>query len=269
MACKGTLYFVGAGLSSRHLTREAIEAISSSDLVYIDAYTSFYENDLRDTVIRLLEGRKSEIKTANRSDLEDHSNEKILKPLLEGKTVSIVVVGDPFIATTHQAVRVDVLRLGCRVKYVPGVNVYSYAISLSGLFNYKFGASATIVYPPEEGRQPSVHAYNVIEKNKQNGLHTFLFLDIHPRRGPMTPSHAMEILLSIESSERRNVISPRDRILVLSRLGFADERVYYTRVSDVLGRKWDNPPYSIIVPGKLNRIESEALEVLWLEQHAW
>ena len=261
MACSGKLYFIGMGLSRRQITEEAINALRESDIVIVDMYTSFYGDDLGKVVEDY--ASQARIILAERSTLEEKSRETVLSNLLEGHVLSIVSAGDPFIATTHSYIRVEAKKLGCITRYIPGISIYSYAISLSGLYNYKFGASATLVYPPNDSSEPSPHAYNIIRINKDAGFHTFLFLDISAEKGPMRPNEAVRILLNQEKKYGKQVISQLDRILVLERLGFDGEKVFYLTANDVLERKWDNPPYSIIIPGKLNPVEQEILEVLW------
>ena len=261
MVCRGVLYFVGIGLSSRHITREAEHALREADVIFLDTYTSFYEDDPY-VLIKAMNNNATILK-ASRSDLEEHAVDKVLRKVLEGLRVAIVSIGDPFIATTHNALRADAAKLGCRSRYVPGINVYSYAISVTGLFNYKFGASATIVYPHEPGGEPPSHPYEVLGVNKKAGYHTFFFLDISPDRGPMKPNEAVSILLYLEEKYSKGFIDTEERLLILEKLGHSGERVHLLSAHRVVGRKWNNPPYSIIVPGQLNPVEKEVIEVLW------
>ena len=261
MTCRGVLYFVGIGLSPRHITREAEHVLREVDVIFLDIYTSFYEDDPY-VLIKAMNNNAS-IQKASRSDLEEHAAEKVLRKVIEGLRVAIVSIGDPFIATTHNALRADAVKLGCVSRYVPGINVYSYAISVTGLFNYKFGASATIVYPHERGGEPPSHPYEVLGVNKKAGYHTFFFLDISPDRGPMRPDEAISILLYLEEKHSKKFIDAQEKLLILERLGQSGERVYLIPVYRVVERKWNNPPYSIIVPGQLNPVEKEVIEVLW------
>ncbi len=250
------LYIVGLGLSSKHLTRRALEVLSNADIVFLEKYTSLAPDELFERVYRVAGGRVVEV---CRRELEDENAEVVFKELEKGLNVALAVIGDPFIATTHNYIRIEALRRGFKVEYVPGINIYTYAASLTGLFIYKFGGSATIVYP-RKGLL-SKHPYLVLKSNYERGLHTFFFLDLSEEEGFMKPDEAVKILKEIEKEYKGSLISNNSKIVVLERLGFDDEHVYYTSIGNVLGRNWGKPPYSIIYPGKLHFMEEDSLEL--------
>lgn len=253
----GILAFVGFGLSKFQITSEASATLKDADVVFYETYTSFYYPDIREA-IEELGVRKCNVIGLNRKDLEEDGGKIVFDELEKGRKVAFVVAGDPFFATTHTALKIEALKKGYRVRYVPGINIYSYAVSASGLFNYKFGESATIVY--KRNGILFTYPYVVLSENLKRGLHTFFYLDIDPKLGPLTSSEALEILLEIEKNEKHGIISKDRKVLVLERLGWPDERLYYAPISWFLKREL-NPPHSLIIPGKLHFVEKEAIEV--------
>jgi len=243
-------------LSSKHLTRRALEVLSNADVVFLEKYTSMAPEELFERVYRIAGGRVVEV---CRRELEDENAKVLFKELEKGLEVALAVIGDPFIATTHNYIRIEALKRGFKVEYVPGINIYTYAASLTGLFIYKFGGSATIVYP--RGEIVSEHPYIVLRENLERGLHTFFFLDLSEERGFMKPDEAIEILRRIEKRYNGSLMNSGNKIVVLERLGFNDEHVYYISIGGVLSRRWSNPPYSIIYPGKLHFMEEDSLEL--------
>jgi len=80
-----------------------------------------------------------------RSDLEG-GEEAILRRAERG-TVAILVPGDPFVATTHVAVRLEAIKRGIRTKVIHAPSIVSAVCGATGLQSYKFGRSVTVVYP--------------------------------------------------------------------------------------------------------------------------
>ena len=159
------LAFVGLGLKLKHLTLEAIEVLKESDIVFLDSYTSIGEDISAETLSSFL---NKQVIPVSRKDIEDENGKIIFDALSRGLNVSLAVIGDPFIATTHIALLLQAIRKGLEVKIVHGISIYSAAISCSGLMSYKFGKSATIVYP-KEGIVYE-YFYDVIKENKELSL---------------------------------------------------------------------------------------------------
>ncbi len=257
--CKGTLVFLGLGLQREHLTQQAIKELRRADTIFLETYTSIPWEGIID-FIKDISGGKNPRKIT-RKDLEEDNAEILFKEIEKGKYVVLAVLGDPFQATTHSILRVEAKKRGYPTKYVPGINIYSYAVSLSGLYNYKFGAKATIVYP--RWGILSEHPLNILKENRERGLHTFFFLDLDPELGPMKPDTALKLLLEVQDKRKEKVVQEDEGVLVLERLGWPGERILYISVKETINKKWDKPPYSLIIPGKLNNIEKETVELLW------
>lgn len=93
------LYIIGLGLSDlEDVTIKGLNAIKSSDQVYLEHYTSILNEDpnYKDELEKFY-GKK--IILADRTMVEQNSDDIIDNA--KDKTVSFLVVGDPFGATTH------------------------------------------------------------------------------------------------------------------------------------------------------------------------
>lgn len=256
--CDGELIFVGLGLSGSMMTLEAIDAISNADTVYLETYTSTPVDTILSRLAKLEKSRgKGKIERLSRRELEEEGGKGVIQRLILGESVAILVYGDPFIATTHNALRAEAARLGCRVRYVPGISIFQYSISFVGLSNYRFGQSVTVVYPRWNILYTS--SYGIINENLKRDLHTFVFLDIDELLGPMKPDMAARVLLESSKEFSGGLLNEDSLIIVLERMGEPDERVYCRTLREASEESWANPPYSLIVPASLHFMEREVL----------
>ncbi|PVU75326.1 diphthine synthase [Sulfolobus sp. SCGC AB-777_G06] len=252
------LKLIGLGLSSKFLTKKAIEELSSSDIIYLDSYTSL-SCDIDEELISSLTGNNVHVFTANRSLLENNFK-RILQYLDEGKNVAVATIGDPMIATTHISLITEAKNRGHEFLIVPGVSVHCYMISKSMLSSYRFGKSVTIVYP--FGDKIDTTPYYVLKENQERKLHTVFYLDIRDDK-PMSAIEAVSLLLKMEEMEKMRVISRDDVIIVGQRLGCQDEEVVAMRLSDVVNYQFKPQPHIIVYPSKsLHFMESEGLKCL-------
>ncbi|NOZ81770.1 MAG: diphthine synthase [Candidatus Micrarchaeota archaeon] len=228
------LYLVGGGLKETDLSLEAVEILKSTEC-YCETYTSYYPVE---RVERIL-GKK--IKRLERSDLEEKLPDFLRKA--KNADVSLLVPGDPLVATTHINILIEARKMGLPVKVVHGVSVFS-AIGEAGLQIYKYGKTASI---PFSGHLENVR--ETVRENKERGLHTLLLLDKQERL--MTVSEAVKLLIEA------NVIQESEKIIAVSVSG----RIVYRKARELL--KFDFPvPASLVIPGKLHFIEKEFLEML-------
>jgi diphthine synthase len=129
----------------------------------------------------------------------------------------LLVPGDPLIATTHVALRMDAQKHGIRTRIVHGSSVLSAVIGLSGLHNYKFGKSVTIPFPNET---PPQTPYEVLTQNKKLGLHTLCLLDIKAEKKRYLSVHeALSSLLEIEKKRKKETVTPETLVVGISMAG--------------------------------------------------
>ena len=162
------------------------------------------------------------------------------------------------IATTHVDLRIRAEKAGIKTRLIHGASIFSAAIGLTGLQNYKFGRSVTI--PFVEGDNYMDTPYEVIKCNLESGLHTFCFLDIRAEEGKyLTANEALRILTIIEQRKRESVIKKDTLVTVIARAGSLDVTVKANQLDKIIRCDFGNPPHSLIFPGKLHFMEAEAL----------
>ncbi len=247
------LVFLGIGYSLKHLTLEAIEYLSKADKVVIDKYTSLYEDD----PAGLSEYTKGELVYASRKDLEGEGMNNLINEA-RSKNIVLAVPGDPFIATTHDSLRVEAIRKSVEVKVVNSLSVLTLIQSRLGLQAYRFGKTVTLVYPDY------FKPYSTIEtiyENLNRRLHTIVLLDLRLEHGKaMTIHEAVEILLKLDD-ELENRLDDSLAIGV-ARLSWRDERIQ----ADLLPRlrKYDfpPPPHSLVIVSNPLPVEIEGLKLI-------
>jgi len=240
------LCLIGLGLyDEKDMTLRGFETTKSCDKLYIELYTSGWFG-LENLKARL----DKEINEVSRKDLEENQ-EKILEEAM-GKTVGILVPGDPLVATTHIDLLIQSRKKGIKTRIVHAPSIYS-AIGETGLFIYKFGKTTTIPFPQERYEPES--PYDTIKENRKRGLHTLCLLDIKEKM--MTPKEGLDYLLRIEEKREEGVLKPEDKVVVfvLKERGLT----VYDTVKNLMERNFSTPAV-LIIPGKLHSIEKEALE---------
>jgi diphthine synthase len=182
------LIFIGMGLwDEKDITCKGLEIAREADEIYIEFYTSKLMGTSLDRIEEFI-GRK--IKVLERSDLEENSRWIIEKA--KDKTIAILTPGDPMIATTHSALKLEAEKMGIKTKIVNAGSIINAVCGLTGLHNYKFGKSATVSWM--KSRTP----LDVIMQNQSINAHTLLFLDLHPK--PMTIRDAVDILMAVDDN---------------------------------------------------------------------
>jgi len=244
------LIFIGLGFAPQHLTLEALNHIVKCDKIIIDTYTGIIQEDYIDTIKPLLKGK--EVVYAKRRDLEGSSIEKLVAEA-KNRDIVVLVPGDPFIATTHDAIRAEAGRRGVKVKVVNGLSIVNLAITKCGLQIYRFGKVITLVFP--EITKP----YSVIDTiydNLNRRLHTLVLLDIRVEEGKyMGIGEAVDILIDMDVENRlANTIG-----IGLERLGFRDEKVIADLLPSLRKYRFHKPPHSLIILSEPHPIELDCL----------
>ena len=249
-----TLFFIGLGLyDHKDITLNALDAVKNCDLIFLEDYTSFLHAKKED--LETLYGNK--IILADR-DLVEKSAEKILEPAKE-KNVAFLVPGDVFSATTHIDLVLRARKLNIDIKYFHNSSVLT-AVGVVGLELYKYGKITSIVFP-EENWSPET-AYEVIQNNLRNHLHTLCLLDIkRPENKFMTVNNALKLLLDIEEKRNEKVIDDSTLVIGVARLGYPDQVIKVGPANTLLEEDFGGPLHSLIIPAKkLHFMEEEALK---------
>lgn len=260
------LNIIGLGLADKKdITLKGLEVIRRADEVFMDGYTSLMlEEDIEG--MEKLYGKKIEI--LYREEIEKDDN-RILKDA-KSKDVCLLAVGDGLAATTHIDLIIRAEKSGIKTRVIHNASIMT-AIGITGLSLYKFGQTCSLVFP-EEGINRS--AYEAIERNKSIGLHTLVLLDIKRnelsleglRRNIderetrfMTVNEAIDILLSVEKKEERNVFREDSLCVGAARIGSDNPKIIFGKAKDVKKAEFGKVPHCLIIPSKMHFIEEEAL----------
>jgi diphthine methyl ester synthase len=175
------LYLIGLGLGDeKDITIKGLEAIDKCDILYLEHYTSiltvgkeklekFYSSQLKKEVQIIL---------ADRELIESECDEKIIEKSKK-QNVGVLIVGDPFGATTHADIMVRAKQLGIEVGVVHNASIMfeiflskttRNAIGACGLQLYRFGQTVSIVFFTENWRPDSFYDY--VKGNLTLDLHT-------------------------------------------------------------------------------------------------
>jgi len=255
------LSLVGLGLwNEKDISFKSLNRAKNADFVYLELYTSKWYGDIKK--LEKLINKKIEI--LERNNLEKKSENIIEKA--KKNDVVIFVPGDPLIATTHISLLLEAKKKRIKTEVIHNASIYS-AIGECGLHVYKFGATATIPFLEKTGNKIPISTYETIKENKRKGLHTLLLLDVISEKNKyMTPNEGMQILLRVEDEKKESIFTKDTEIIVFTRAGSEKPLIIYGQVKDLLNKNFGNPPYVIIIPGKLHFTEKEYLEFYRLKK---
>mmetsp|Transcript_10502 Transcript_10502/g.18558 ORF Transcript_10502/g.18558 Transcript_10502/m.18558 type:complete len:309 (-) Transcript_10502:24-950(-) len=264
------LYIIGLGLGDeKDISVKGLEAIRSCDEIYLEHYTSILGVD----VPALEAFYEKKITLADRDMVESRSDE-ILANAKEGNT-ALLIVGDPFAATTHTDMFLRAVELGIQVRMIHNASIMN-AIGSCGLQLYTFGQTVSI--PLFQGNWKPDSFYDKIASNMKDGLHTLCLLDIKVKepnieiletRGKfvydppryMTIKEACEQLLYIEEEVRKEgVLSRSTRCVGVARLGQDDQTIISGTLSDMLVADFGGPLHSLVLTGEVHHIEEDMLK---------
>lgn len=245
------LIFAGIGLSGPDsITKEVEVLIDSAEHIYVERYTSPMD-------LNFFQHMAVEVEEVTREYVEDG---RALLDLASNKTVVLLCYGDPMVATTHAELRIRAENRGISTRVVHNASILSSLPGATGLHSYKFGRSATATI----GSDPAaLSLYYSLHSNLVNGLHTPILLDYNLRENEhLTPNKAMVALLDREGEQSMGVFKLDSLIIIVSRLGSVHEDIVGGSVGSLKDREFGDPPYVLILPGKLHFTEEEFLRTI-------
>ena len=252
----GELVFIGLGLNDeKGISLKGLAEAKTADQVFLELYTSLMPEFSLKKLTTLIDKK---IHVVRRCHLEEENGSLILNAAEKGKVV-FLVPGDPFIATTHMAMRLEAVKRGIKTSIVHGPSILSAIVSLSGLHNYKFGKTVTIPFSENSSETP----YYVIAQNRENGLHTLCLLDLKVEENrSLRVKEGLQLLLEIERKKRKRVVTPKTLAIGAARVGSDEPTLKADYVRDLINFDFGEPPHSLIFPGQLHFMEVEALVIL-------
>jgi diphthine synthase len=248
------LYLVGLGVfDEKDLSIRGLEALKNSSEIYAEFYTNYFSGSI--SALESMISKK--ITLLKRGDLEERPDQNVLKNSLT-RDVALLISGDPMVATTHIDIILRAKKLGIQYKIIHSSSVYS-AIGEAGLQIYKYGKTASLVYP-EKNYFPT-SPYDILTENQKTGLHTLFLLDIKAEENRfMTVNEAINILLEIDQEKKAGSFGLETLCIGVARLG-GDTTIKVGLASELQKEAFGKPPHCLIVPGKLHFMEKEALEL--------
>jgi diphthine synthase len=249
------LWFVGLGLSDeRGLSARAWEALRASDAVFAEEYTAVAPEG---TVDRVAAELRHPVHRLDRSLLE--SERPILDALGRSPRVALIVVGDPFAATTHVALRLAVERAGHSWRYLPNASILTAAAGFLGLMHYRFGRTVSLPFPAP-GFAPR-SPVEQIASNRERGLHSLVLLDLRPEDGRFL-SGAEALSLLRERDPEGTTVPVNAPVAVVARVGRDDAGAWFGPLEELAQGEFGPPMHAVVVPApELHFEESAALEL--------
>ena len=262
------LYMIGLGLGNeKDISINALEAVKKCNKVYLESYTSI----LQTSVENMEKFYGKDIIIANRELVEKKAEETILKDASEGDT-AFLIIGDVFGATTHVDLALRAKKAGIEIKYFNNASIMN-AIGVSGLELYKFGKTTSMVFF-EDNWKPTT-AYDVVEMNKKNGMHTLVLLDIKTAESSkedilkgndkplpprfMTVNDCLKQFIEIEKEKKKGLFDENTIVVGCARIGCDDFIVKSGTVKELTSFDFGGPLHCVIVPGDLHFMEEEFL----------
>ncbi len=227
------LCIIGLGLDEKDISLKGIEALKKCSAVYCEFYTSRWGNiEIIEKII------KKKIKLLKREEVESD----FLINEAKKKNIALLVPGNPLAATTHFQLFLDAKAANVKTRIIHSTSIYT-AVAETGLQLYKFGRTTTLV-KDFSASSP----YDMIKENKKSGLHSLVLLDTE-----MPVDDGIKLLI------KNKAVSENEKIIACANLGTRNAKTVYGEARKM---KMNELPAVIIIPGKLNFKEEEALE-LW------
>ncbi|MBI2043326.1 diphthine synthase [Candidatus Pacearchaeota archaeon] len=233
-------YLIGLGLNEKGYSREAYDAILKSKKIYIEVYTVEFPYKIKDLEKQF---PKKKFIPADREFVES------LK-ILDGSkkyNIALLVYGSPLTATTHISLIQEAKKRKIKTKVIHSASILD-AVAETGLQIYKFGKIASM--PKWDNNFTPNSFIEIIKENKLINAHTLILIDID---------------LGLKDSITQLKVSAKDKnlkldkIVICSRLGTKDSRIFYNKLEKLYNITIKNP-FCIIIPGKLHFLEQEILD---------
>ena len=266
------LYLIGLGLGDeRDITLKGLDAIKSADDVWLESYTAILPGISAESLAAFY---SRPVLVADRALVE--SGSEAIVEAAKTRKVCLLVVGDPFGATTHTDLWLRAKTAGVSVQVIHNASIMN-AVGACGLQLYSFGQTVSI--PLFQGTWKPDSWYAKIKENQSLGLHTLCLLDIKVKepnieilttRGKtvydppyfMTVREALEQLLYVEEEVRHEGVVQRNGgvCIGLARVGRDDQLIRAGTPHELMQVDFGAPLHALVVAGKVHPMESEILK---------
>eukprot|EP01062_Namystynia_karyoxenos_P069765 TRINITY_DN65223_c0_g1_i1.p1 TRINITY_DN65223_c0_g1~~TRINITY_DN65223_c0_g1_i1.p1 ORF type:complete len:319 (+),score=121.88 TRINITY_DN65223_c0_g1_i1:79-957(+) len=264
-------FLIGLGLGDeKDITVRGLELVRSCDTVYLEGYTSVLLGPGVGDVGRLSEFYGVPVELADREAVECGA---VLAPARAGKRVALLVVGDPYSATTHSDLAVRCTEEGIPCEAVHNATVLT-AVGCTGLQLYRFGQCVSLCFWTETWKPDSW--FSKVQANLREGLHTLCLLDIKVKeqseenlaRGRkiyepprfMTVQQGAQQLLELAQRQGPDCGVTAETLCVgVARLGHPSQKVLAAPLRVLAEEDFGEPLHSLIVCGEVHEPEAQHL----------
>lgn len=264
------LFLVGLGLyGEKDISVRGLEIIKSCDYIYMEYYTSILGIDVE--ALKLF--YEKDIILADREMIENDFDEIIMEKAKNDR-VALLVVGDPFSATTHMDLFMRCMNNQVQVEVLNNASIMN-SCGITGMSLYRFGETVTIPFFTKNWRPYSF--YEKILKNFQNDYHTLILLDIKVKeiseenlaRGKkiyepprfMTINIALEQLKEAEEYNKKGLINDGTLVFGIARIGSPTQKIISGKFSEILNYDFGGPLHSIVLCApNLHSMEKEVFQ---------
>ncbi|CAG9834328.1 unnamed protein product [Diabrotica balteata] len=266
-------YIIGLGLGDpKDITVKGLEIVKGCDRVYLEAYTSILTCGKEE--LEKFYGRP--LILADRDLVELGANDILAGA--DEKDVALLVVGDPFGATTHTDFILRAKEKGIKFQVVHNASILN-AVGCCGLQLYSFGETISIPFWTDTWQPDSF--FGKIINNVKNRLHTLCLLDIKVKEPTlesltmkkkvymppkfMTVSEAALQLLQIIDKRKEagedTGISEENLCVGLARVGSESQQLRVCSLKTMSTVDLGGPLHSLIIIGPyMHPVEMEYLE---------
>ncbi|PIN77971.1 diphthine synthase [Candidatus Woesearchaeota archaeon CG10_big_fil_rev_8_21_14_0_10_34_12] len=222
-------YLIGLGLDLKSISLEAFEVLRKCKKIYLESYTVSFPYSVEE--LEKVIGKK--ITKLARGEVEDG---KFVEDA-GNEDVALLVYGSPLVATTHTSLILKCKKEEINLKVFNNASIFD-AVAETGLHVYKFGKTASIPVHKADS------FLDLIKENKKIKAHTLVLVDIGMKCG--------------EALDRLKV---KEKIVLCSRLGTDEQKIYYGKTEDLKGKKIEEP-FCFIISAELHFSEQEFLDSL-------
>jgi diphthine synthase len=252
-----TLWFVGLGLGdAEDVAPRARRVLARAGALFAEEYTS---RTAPGTAEALARDAGRPLRWLGRSELEGET--PIREALAQHEEVALLVAGDPFVATTHLALRVSVEAWGHDWEYLPNATVLTAVPGLLGLIQYRFGRPVSLPLP-DAGFAPR-SPLDGIRRNRRLGLHTLVLLDLRPEEGRALTAAEAVGLLAAQDGPPPELFAAATEVGAVARVGRADARAWFGPWERLAESDLGPPLHTLVVPAPELHFEEEAAVRRW------
>lgn len=234
------LYLIGLGLNEKGFSFQTYELLKKCKKIYLENYT--VEFPYKKEKLEKVVGRK--IVSVERGFMEEKSKE-VIKESKKGK-IAVLVYGSPLTATTHISLIRELKKNKVKYQIIHNTSILD-AVAETGLQLYKFGKIASM--PKWQKNFKPESFMDIVKENQSIKAHSLILIDIE--------LEFKDALNELEISAKDRI--KLDKIIVCSRLGTPESKIFYDKPSNLANKKI-KAPFCFIIPSELHFMEKEFLE---------